>query len=158
MWTIQITAYAFRKNAWGASILCKPRYFKTYQQTQTVERNKYFEFWNSKNWTHSRKVPKNSIKDWILVPCACQTGWKEKSLSFACLLHLQTAGFIKKLLYSFRSLATSQNRTVIYCLSSSAETELRLVALKITLGYMQAKHQKCGKQKWKNCWFLLSSV
>lgn len=27
------------------------------------------------------------------------------------------------------------------------QTKLRLVALKITLGYMQAKHQRCGKHK-----------
>lgn len=29
------------------------------------------------------------------------------------------------------------------------ETKQRLVALKITLGYMQAKHQRCGKHKWE---------
>lgn len=29
------------------------------------------------------------------------------------------------------------------------ETKLRLVTFKITLGYLQAKHQRCGKHKWE---------
>lgn len=29
------------------------------------------------------------------------------------------------------------------------ETKLRLVAFEITLGYLQAKHQRCGKYKWE---------
>lgn len=63
------------------------------------------------------------------------------SLSFT---PLQTVGFIKKSIYGFKNLP---NKTVIHHLSSSAQTKLRLVALKITLGYKQAKHWTCGKHQ-----------